>query len=273
MSVPEGTGSGANPGLFASLRSFWGVLIAILYTRLDLVTAELEDEATSGRQADRCRAGRLLVAFVTAFFFAIFFLIAIFWAFGISPLMLSAASSWSTYSIGIICSFIVARSMIVNRPKFLSQTIAELRRDAEGLSRAISTQERRGQAMSESDESMRPAPGPACGTDRPPTRRTRRGLSQSRQADPIHRVRHARLRISPRKTPGFSPLVPAALQHHSIRLGVVRKQTGQGCTPSATQAGTEVERKAKGWSDMSPSGAGAAGNSFKLYRRVRRYLP
>ena len=29
--------------------------------------------------------------------------------------------------------------MIVNRPKFLSQTIAELRRDAEGLSKAVAT--------------------------------------------------------------------------------------------------------------------------------------
>ena len=53
MSDPEGTGSGASPGLFASLRSFWSVLLAILYTRLDLVTA-LKIPGRSGQAvADR----------------------------------------------------------------------------------------------------------------------------------------------------------------------------------------------------------------------------
>ena len=58
MSVPEGTGAGTNtsaaPSLFASLRSFWSVLLAVLYTRLDLVTAELQDEGI--------RALKLIVA-------------------------------------------------------------------------------------------------------------------------------------------------------------------------------------------------------------------
>jgi len=137
MSAPEGTGSGANPGLFASLRSFWGALIAILYTRLDLVTAELEDQAIHGIKL--IVAGAVaLIAFACAFFFANFFLIAIFWH-----------SEYRLWYIGgvigvyllicVVCALIV-RSLVVNRPKFLSQTIAELRRDAEGLSRAISTQ-------------------------------------------------------------------------------------------------------------------------------------
>ena len=132
MSAPEGSGSGASPGLYASLRSFWSVLVAILYTRLDLVTAELEDEAIRGIKLIVAGLVSLLALFA-AFFWATFFLIAVFWdthrlrALGIIFLIY--------FIIGIVL-FLVARSMILNRPKFLSQTLAELRRDAEGLRHA-----------------------------------------------------------------------------------------------------------------------------------------
>jgi uncharacterized membrane protein YqjE len=78
MSVPEGIGSGASPGLFSSLRSFWSVLVAILYTRLDLVTSELEDEAI--RALKLIAAGLVsLLCLLTAFFWAMFFLLALVW--------------------------------------------------------------------------------------------------------------------------------------------------------------------------------------------------
>jgi uncharacterized membrane protein YqjE len=135
MSVPEGTGSDANPGLFASLRSFWSVLIAILYTRLDLVTAELEDEA--GRAIKLIVAGLIsLFCLLTAFFWATFFVVVFFWdthrvgAVGVIFLIY--------FIIGIVLLLIV-RNMILTRPKFLSQTIAELRRDAESLRQAAAT--------------------------------------------------------------------------------------------------------------------------------------
>jgi len=135
MSVPESSGSGATPGLFASLRSFWGVLVAILYTRLDLVTSELEDEAI--------RAVKLIVAglvslfcLFTAFFFAMFFLIAIAWP---TPYRYCVIGSICLvyFIVGIIL-LLVARRMVVDRPRFLSQTLTELRKDAEGLRHAIS---------------------------------------------------------------------------------------------------------------------------------------
>src|SRR5476651_600829 len=78
MSVPEGAGSGASPGLFSSLRSFWSVLLAILYTRLDLVTAELEDEAIRGLKFIAASVVSLL-CLLTAFFWAMFFLVALVW--------------------------------------------------------------------------------------------------------------------------------------------------------------------------------------------------
>jgi uncharacterized membrane protein YqjE len=125
--------AGESPNLFASLRAFWGVLVAILYTRLDLVTAELEDEAT--RLVKVVVAGLIgLLCVHTAFFFAMLFLLALVWN--------TAACFWviggivALYSLGAIACVLFARDLLLNRPKFLSQTLAELRRDVEGLRQA-----------------------------------------------------------------------------------------------------------------------------------------
>lgn len=130
MAVPESIGSGASPGLFASLRSFWSVLIAILYTRLDLVTAELEDEAV--RAIKLIVAGLVSLFFLCmAFFFATYFLIALSWD---TPYrMWVIGGIFGIYFVVGIVLLLIARNMVLNRPKFLSQTISELRRDVESL--------------------------------------------------------------------------------------------------------------------------------------------
>jgi uncharacterized membrane protein YqjE len=138
MSAPEGIGPGASSGLFASLRSFWSVLLAILYTRLDLVTAELEDEAIRGIKL--IAAGLVsLLCLGTAFFFAMFFLLALFWDTEYRLWVLGGI--FGIYFVAGIGLLLVARSMILSRPRFLSQTLAELRRDVEGLRHAASTKE------------------------------------------------------------------------------------------------------------------------------------
>lgn len=128
MSVPESADSGQNSGLFASLRSFWSVLVAILYTRLDLVTAELEDEATRAVHLLLVSMAALLCVGMAAFFI-MFLLVVTFW-------------DDRRLVLGIICAvnilasiilLLVARNMVLTRPKFLSQTLAELRRDVESL--------------------------------------------------------------------------------------------------------------------------------------------
>jgi uncharacterized membrane protein YqjE len=134
MPDPHGTGSGVSPSLFVSLRSFWSVLVAILYTRLDLVTAELEDEATRGIKLVMAGLVSLLCLF-TAFFWAMFFLLALVWN---TPYVFWVLGGiFGFYFIVGIGLLLVARNMIRTRPKFLSQTIAELRRDVEGLNRAM----------------------------------------------------------------------------------------------------------------------------------------
>ena len=136
MSAPEGIGSGESPGLFVSLRSFWSVLVAILYTRLDLVTSELQDEAI--RLAKFIAAGLVsLLCFFTAFFWANFFVVALVWDTDYEFPVLGLI--FALYLVAGIGLFFFARNLILSRPRFLSQTLAELRRDVEGLRQAVST--------------------------------------------------------------------------------------------------------------------------------------
>ena len=128
MSVPESTDSGQNPSLFASLRSFWSILIAILYTRLDLATAELEDEASRAVQLLVVSIAALLCTGMAAFF-VMFLFVVTFWDNRV--LVLSIVCGINIVASVIL--FLVARNMVLNRPKFLSQTLAELRKDVEGL--------------------------------------------------------------------------------------------------------------------------------------------
>lgn len=132
MSVPEGTGAGASPGLFASLRSFWSVLVAILHTRLDLVTAELEDGGKYVLQLAVISLAALLSVSMTIFF-VLFFLVVAFWDDRVVLLGIISGVSILTSAILIFA----VRNMILTRPKFLSQTLTELRRDVEGLNRAM----------------------------------------------------------------------------------------------------------------------------------------
>ena len=130
MSVPENTGSDTNPSLFASLRSFWSVLLAVLYTRLDLATVELEDEAV--RALKLIVAGLIsILALAGAVFFGMFFILALVWD---TPYrLLTLGIIFGFYLIVGLILFFVARNMVLTRPKFLSQTLTELRRDVEGL--------------------------------------------------------------------------------------------------------------------------------------------
>ena len=122
------------PSLFASLRSFWSVLLAILYTRLDLATAELQEQGI--RVVKLLLSGFIaVVAFITAFFFLNFWIIAAFWS---GPYRLVVIGLvFAVYFIGGIIAAGIAGAMLKAWPGFLAHTIKELRRDVEGLSALI----------------------------------------------------------------------------------------------------------------------------------------
>jgi uncharacterized membrane protein YqjE len=128
MPVPEKPDPGPSPGLFSNLRSFWGVLVAILYTRLDLATTELKE---SGLHAVRLAIIGLaaLLAIMMTIFFLLFFLVVLFWDQRVVTLSIVLAVSVLMSVILVL----VARRLALATPKFLGQTLAELRRDAESL--------------------------------------------------------------------------------------------------------------------------------------------
>jgi uncharacterized membrane protein YqjE len=136
MAVPEGAGPDTPPGLFASLRSFWSVLLAIFYTRLDLVTAELEEEATKAIQLIVVSLAALICLAMTVFFL-FFFLVVYFW----DHAAIALAIIFILCTFGTVLLTLVSRKMYQDRPKFLSQTLAELRRDVDGLRQSMKPEE------------------------------------------------------------------------------------------------------------------------------------
>ncbi len=122
------------PGLFNTLRSFVGVLLATLCTRADLATIELEEQAVFA--ARLVIAGLVaLLSFSTAFFFFMLWIVAIFWA----EKVLALGIIVGVYLLIGLIGFAIARAMLGNRPKLLEQTLTELRKDVDGLRKPIVT--------------------------------------------------------------------------------------------------------------------------------------
>jgi uncharacterized membrane protein YqjE len=128
MPVPENLDPGPSPGLFSNLRSFWGVLVAILYTRLDLAAAELEESGVHALRLIILSLAALLTVVMT-FFFLFFFLIVLFWDHRV--LVVGLVLAVYVLASAVLC--LVVRHMVLDRPGFLAQTLAELRRDVEAL--------------------------------------------------------------------------------------------------------------------------------------------
>ncbi len=123
-----------SPSLFNSLRSFGGVLLAALCTRFDLATVELEEQAIFAAQL--IVAGLLaVICFATAFFFLMLLIIVLLWDY--KEWVVGAILA--VYLIGGIVAAAIAKGMLANRPKLLEQTLAELRKDVDGLRKPVIT--------------------------------------------------------------------------------------------------------------------------------------
>jgi uncharacterized membrane protein YqjE len=116
-------------GLFASLQNLVATLLAILQTRLELVTTEIEEELHR-------IAGLLLWAAVTLFFGVVtivtlgIFVIVIFWD---DHRLLAAGLVFVTFVALTFGAWSVVRSRAKARPHLLSATIEELKRDRQAL--------------------------------------------------------------------------------------------------------------------------------------------
>jgi uncharacterized membrane protein YqjE len=135
MPLPGTVDSGVHqPSLFTSVRSFWRIFLASLHTRLDLLTTELQEEAF--RVAYLVGAGiGLVLCLHAAFFFLMFGIIAALWYSGyVIYVIFGIFAIYLAIALGL---FLYIRSVLVNRPPFLDQTLTELKRDVEGFQAAI----------------------------------------------------------------------------------------------------------------------------------------
>jgi uncharacterized membrane protein YqjE len=125
---------GAGPSLSQSIRTFWRVAVAILYTRLDLVTTELGEEAY--RILYLVIAGIVgLACLHCAFFFFLLWILAAFW--DTQYRLFVIGGIFLIYAIIALACLLYVRNVLHNRPRFLGQTLTELKRDAEGLQGAM----------------------------------------------------------------------------------------------------------------------------------------
>jgi uncharacterized membrane protein YqjE len=131
---PVGVPPAPAPSLFTSLRTFGRVVLATFHTRLDLLTTELGE--VGFRLLNLVISSAIaLLALHTAFFFFMLWVLAAFWD--------TQYRLWVIAGIGLVyliigvVSLVIARNLIFNRPRFLGQTLDELKRDVEGLHTAL----------------------------------------------------------------------------------------------------------------------------------------
>ncbi len=117
------------PGLLVSLRRLLKTFTEILYTRVDILSAELEEEV--------CRAQQLLVYGLVSVFFlglglvlATLFVVMAFWE--TNRLYVLACFAVSYLGIGVIAALAV-RHKLKTRPWLFSTTLSELDKDRESL--------------------------------------------------------------------------------------------------------------------------------------------
>jgi uncharacterized membrane protein YqjE len=127
---PVGVPPTPAPSLFASLRTFWRTVLATLQTRLDLLTTELGEEAF--RLLYLVIAIAVAILFLhTAFFFFMLWILALVWDTHYRLWVIGGITG--LYLLVGLIALAMARNMIFSRPRFLGQTLDELKRDVEGL--------------------------------------------------------------------------------------------------------------------------------------------
>ena len=121
--------TGRAEGLLDSLRTLAKTFVALLQTRLEIVASEIDE--------GRARLARIaLLAAIAAFCLGlavvllVFFLVMLFWD---TNRLLAIGVLTGVFAAGGIAACLVLRLEMVRRPKFLSATLEELRKDAKKL--------------------------------------------------------------------------------------------------------------------------------------------
>jgi len=127
--MPEDAGH--TESLLESLRGVAKTFVALVQTRIEIFASEVDEERT--------RVGRILVLAVVALFclglalvLGVLLIVVLFWD---NNRLLALGLLTGVFALGGVGALLALRSAVRNRPKFLSATLAELRKDQKGLDR------------------------------------------------------------------------------------------------------------------------------------------
>ena len=127
--MPEDAGH--TESLLESLRGVAKTFVALVQTRIEIFASEVDEE--------RARVGRILVLAVVALFclglalvLGVLLIVVLFWD---NNRLLALGLLTGVFALGGVGALLALRSAVRNRPKFLSATLAELRKDQKGLER------------------------------------------------------------------------------------------------------------------------------------------
>ena len=122
---------GRAEGLFESLRNLARTSLAIVQTRIEIFASEIDEERT--------RLARIVVlAMVVLFCFGlavvllVLLIAVLFWD---TNRLLAIGVLAGVFAVSGLAALLALRSAIVQRPKFLAATLAELRKDEKELDR------------------------------------------------------------------------------------------------------------------------------------------
>jgi uncharacterized membrane protein YqjE len=132
MSASEADIEDGRPqGLLASLRSMFATMLAVVHTRVELFTTEVEEEIQ--------RAARILVWALIALFFGsltvMFLAVLVLIVFWDDYRVLAASLITAAFLLLTITFGVLARARLRAKPRFLAASIEELKRDRSALER------------------------------------------------------------------------------------------------------------------------------------------
>ena len=122
---------GQTESLIESLRRLAKTFVALVQTRIELFASEIDEERT--------RLARILVLAVVALFclglaivLGVLLVAVLFWE---NNRLLALGILAGLFALGGVAALFALRSVVRDRPKFLSATLAELRKDEKELER------------------------------------------------------------------------------------------------------------------------------------------
>ena len=123
--------AGHTESLLGSLRDLAKTFVALIETRIEIFASEIDEERT--------RLARVVVLAVVAAFclglavvLLVLFVVVVFWD---TNRLLAIGLIAILFALGALAALLALRSAIRQRPKFLSATLADLRKDGKEFDR------------------------------------------------------------------------------------------------------------------------------------------